>query len=63
MVATLLQKINRKEHETVAFLSLREFPKRKTDSKLETNSLVKVLTKQKVKRDKKTLASHSADDS
>ena len=50
------KKIHRKEHETVAFLSLREFPGRKTVSKLETNSLVKVLTKKKVKRDEKTLA-------
>ena len=63
MAAILLQKINRKEHETVAFLDSREFPKRKTMSKLETNSLVKVLTNKKVKRDKKHLLCHSADDS
>ena len=59
MAARLLQKINRKEHETVAFLGLRKFPKRKTVSRLEANSLVtlvKVMTKKKVKRDKKTLA-------
>ena len=45
MAAFNYKKINRKKHEKVAFLSLREFPKRKTVSKLETNSSVKVLTK------------------
>ena len=63
MAAFNYKKINRKEHEKVAFLSLREFPKRKTMSKFETNSLVKVLTNKKVKGDKKHLLCHSADDS
>ena len=50
------KKINRKEHERVAFLNLsrRVLKKKKTVSKLETNSLAKV--PKKVKRDQKTLA-------
>ena len=55
MAAIFLQK-NRSKSARNGFLGLREFPKRKTVSKLETNSLVKVMTKKKVKRVKKTLA-------
>ena len=56
MAAIFVQKNRSKRARNGAFLGLREFPKRKTVSKLETNSLVKVMTKKKVKRVKKTLA-------
>ena len=63
MAAMLLQKNKSKRARNGRFSGLKKVSKKKNVSKLEANSLVKVMTKKKVKRVKKHLLCHSLDDS
>ena len=63
MAAILTHKNKSKRERNGRFSELKRVSKKKNGFKFETKSLVKVLTKWKVRRDKKTLASHSPDDS